>query len=380
MPKAAYARKGTASYLKLQEKKQKNSKKPLRQAQGKLTMTELLAQVGEPQTLRRSQQVSGKIISVSPDEVLVDIGAKSEGVIMGRELAWAKEAGVEFKVGETLSATVGLPESEAGSVLLTLRNVPLQTRWQLLKKKKDQGEFVEVRAVEVQRAGLVVEIGGLRGFIPAAFLALEYLSDISLLIGKNFLAEIVELDESQNRIILSQKPTERKEELLKKLEKVEIGKQYLAKVRNVLPFGLLTEIEGVQGLIPLSELSWEKIDEPQKFFKQGDEVEVLVTDKDEREGRLTLSLKQLQEDPWQKVAEKYAKDQEVHGKVSKIERFGAFVAIEPGVEALLHSSKIPPGVELKAGQTVLCVVDSLDLKNRKISLSLVPTEKPVGYR
>lgn len=373
MPKSIHAKKRTSSDLKPQEKKNTDSKKPT-------TMAELIAQTGPPKTLKRGQEVAGKIVSVTDDEVMVDIGAKSEGVIMGRELEWARQAGVEFKVGDALTAAVGMPESESGTVLLTLRNVPLATRWQLLKKKKDAKELVEVRGVEVQRAGLVVEIGGLRGFIPAAFLALEYLSDISALVGKNFLAEIIELDESQNRIILSQKPAEKKEELLQKLEKVEIGKKYSAKVRNVLPFGVLAEIEGVQGLVPLSELAWEKIDEPQKSFKQGDEIEVLIIDKDEKVGRLTLSVKQLGEDPFTKAAEKYAKDQEVSGKVLKIERFGAFVEIEPGVEALLHSSKIPPGVELKVGQDVFCIVDSLDLKNRKMSLSLVPTEKPVGYR
>lgn len=344
------------------------------------TMAELLSQVGGLSTFARGQKVTGKIISVSDDEVLIDIGAKSEGMIMGRELEWARDGGIEFKVGEELTATVGMAESEAGSVLLTLRFTPQKNRWAQLDKKKQAHEELEVKGLELQRAGLVVEALGIRGFIPASFIDVDTLGNMSSYLGKTFPAYVVEIDEAQNRLILAQKPREKPQELLKKLEGMEIGKSYPAKIRNVFPFGLLVDVSGIAGFIPTAELSWEKIEDLGKVFNQGDDVDVLVLGFDKEQSRLNLSVKQLQDDPWAKIAEKYAKNQEVRGKVTSLERFGTFVTLEPGIEALIHISKVPPGVELKVGQEIICIVESVDLSSRKISLSLMPTEKPVDYR
>jgi ribosomal protein S1 len=344
------------------------------------SMEDLLTKVGLPLSPRRGQEVSGVVVSASPTEVLVDIGGKSEGVIRGRELDFAKELGLKFEVGDTVIVRVAIAEDEAGSTLLSVRSVGTTKRWQSLEEKKEKQEEIEVKGLEVQRSGLLVEYGGIRGFIPATLLDPQFLGKAQDLVGKTIRAQVIEVDQAQNRVILSQKPLIPSEELVKRLSKFKIGESYPAIVSSVLPFGVLVDLAGVPGLIHLSEISWEKVTDPAFYFKVGDKIEVLVLGYEEGQGRLNLSTKQLGEDPWAKVSQKYNLEEEVKGKVVRVADFGVFVQLEKGVEGLLHISKIPPGVELKLGSPVDCLIESLEPEKRRISLSLVLREKPVGYR
>jgi len=344
------------------------------------SMDELLNKVSLPHIPKRGQEVSGLVVSVSPSEVLVDIGGKSEGVLRGKELEFAHQMGLKFEVGDTIIATVAVAEDESGSTLLSVRSTGGVRRWKILEEKKEKQEEIEVKAIEVQRMGLLVDAGGIRGFIPATLLDSQFLGKAEELVGKTIRAQIVEVDQAQNRLILSQKPSISPKELKKKISKFKIGEKYPAIVSNILPFGVLVDLDGVPGLIHLSEISWEKVTDPGRYFRVGDKIEVLVLGFEESQGRLNLSTKQLGEDPWQTVAKKYSLDEKVKGKVVRVTDFGVFVQLEKGIEGLLHISKIPPGVELKVGSEVDCLIESVEPEKRRISLSLVLKEKPVGYR
>ncbi len=381
--------------------------------------------------LKRNQEVAGKIVSVSPSEVLVDIGAKSEGVIAGRELSAASDIIANLAVGDMLDATVLYPENDAGQVVLSLRKHSQDLRWKELEENKDVDEDIEVVALEVNRGGVICDYKGIRGFLPGSQLT-KAPAQLADLIGKSLSARVIEVDRQSNRLILSQKKPDKKDlgEIAKLLAKVEIGQKLSGIVSAVLPFGIFVEVEvgsagpvagfppasahsskksnlnqkdqvelravgnpstsatrnkkGVQakleGLVHVSEISWEKVEDPAQFFKVGDKVDVMVIAKEESTGRLNLSVKQLGEDPFTKIAEVYTKDKDVKGTVAKVTPFGVIVSLSSGVEGLIHISKIPPNVTFDVGQTIECSVESVDAKARRIALVPIVTEKPILYR
>ncbi|OGD93408.1 hypothetical protein A2697_00615 [Candidatus Curtissbacteria bacterium RIFCSPHIGHO2_01_FULL_41_44] len=388
------------------------------------TMAELLASTGyRIPALRRGQEVSGKIISISPFEILIDIGAKSEGLVYGRELAAVGDLIEQFSVGDKVDAQVIFPENDAGQVVLSLRKLSGEKRWLELEEKREEQEDIGVVAVEVNRGGVICDFLGLRGFLPASLLSVSLSGQaqapakLEQLIGKNLTVRVIEVDRSTNRLIFSQKQLSKSDidSLLKLLSKVEIGEKYSGQVSAVLPFGIFVEIEigsvgklaggqvgkkptnpqtheptsqKLEGLVHISEISWEKVDDPSKLFKVGDKLEVMVIAKDLASGRLNLSVKQLATDPFLAVSEKYAKDQEVSGKVAKITPYGVFVTLKhPStgqglneIEGLIHISKLPPNVSYEIGQVVECLVESVDTRARRISLVPVVREKPILYR
>lgn len=338
--------------------------------------------------LRRNQEVTGKVVSVSPQEVLIDIGAKSEGVVSGRELSAVSDLASKLTVGDTVEATVLYPENDAGQVVLSLRKLSGEKRWAELEEKRENSEDIEVVALEVNRGGVICDYLGIHGFLPSSQLT-KAPAKLTDLIGKGLTARVIEVDRNSNRLILSQKSPNKKdlEAVLKLLSKVNIGDKVSGIVSAVLPFGIFAEIElgkeekgKVEGLVHISELSWEKIEDPAKFFKVGDKVEVLVIAKDEMTGRLNLSIKQLLEDPFMKVSEQYTKDLEVSGTVARVTPFGVFVTLSDGIEGLIHISKIPPNESFDVGQKVNCSVEAVDTKSRRISLVPVVLEKPILYR
>ncbi len=363
-------------------------------------------------SLRRNQEVTGKVVSVSPQEVSIDIGAKSEGIVSGRELSAVSDLVSKLTVGDTVDATVLYPENDAGQVVLSLRKLSGEKRWAELEEKKENSEDIEVVALEVNRGGVICDYLGIHGFLPSSQL-IKAPSKLTDLIGKSLTARVIEVDRNSNRLILSQKSPNKRDldAVLKLLAKVNIGDKVSGIVSAVLPFGIfveidlkkvenvstgrntqasnVSEVEGqkgeeekakLEGLVHISELSWEKTEDPGKFFKVGDEVEVLVIAKDETTGRLNLSIKQLQEDPFGKVSEKYTKDLEVSGIVSRVTPFGVFVNLPDGMEGLVHISKIPPNENFEVGQKVDCSVEAVDTKSRRISLVPVVLEKPILYR
>ncbi len=378
---------------------QNTSKTPIRQAQGKQSFAELFeASQKKVSSLRRNQEVIGRVIAVSPQEVLIDIGAKSEGIVSGRELSAVSELISKLTAGDSVEATVLYPENDAGQVVLSLRKLSGEKRWVELEEKKENSEDIEVVALEVNRGGVICDYLGIHGFLPASQLTqstgpgrAEEPAKLTDLIGRTLTARVIEVDRGTNRLILSQKQPNKKdlEAILVLLAKVKIGDKVSGVISAVLPFGIFVEIDveqektgksKLEGLVHISELSWEKIEDPAKFFKVGDKVDVVVIAKDEATGRLNLSLKQLQDDPFISVSAQYTKDLEVSGTVTKVTPFGVFVSLADGLEGLIHISKIPPNVNFEVGQKVECSVEAVDLRSRRISLVPVVREKPVLYR
>ena len=393
-----------------------------KQGKKNLTMEELLRSTGyKIPSLRRRQEVSGKIVSITPQEILIDIGAKSEGIVTGRELTSVRDLVAGLSVGDQVDAQVMLPESDAGQVVLSLRKLSQDTRWKDLEEKRTDQEDMKVIAMEVNRGGVICDWLGLRGFLPASQLSLpssgkfQPPSKLENLIGKSLTCRVIEVDRSTNRLIFSQKQLGKKdlESLLKLLGRIKIGQKYSGVVTAVLPFGIFVEINleeairqsgdqaigktrklepadldtrkpngpaKLEGLVHISEISWEKVDDLTKLFQVGDEVEVVVIAKDEITGRLNLSIKQLMADPFEKASSLYSKDQKVSGVVARITSYGVFVNLEAGIEGLMHISKIPPNVTFKKGDTVECLIESVDARARKISLVPVVKEKPILYR
>ena len=397
----------------VQKSQDKNSRKSSKHlgSLAKLSFADLLeTDEHQVRALKRGQEVSGTIVSVSPSEILVDIGAKAEGIISSRELAAASDIISKLSVGDKLDANVLYPENDAGQVVLSLRKLSQDVRWGELEEKKDTDEQIEVVAVEVNRGGVICDYFGIRGFLPASQLvsAPARLTD---LIGKSLAVKVIEVDRKTNRLIFSQKRPDTKDlgKIQELLKEVEIGQKLQGVVAAVLPCGIFVEVEvgqvgnlvgrsvgrkkptdpqtqkpkdlsKLEGLVHISEISWEKVEDVGRYFKVGDIVDVMVIAKDEMSGRLNLSIKQLSTDPFLQVSKKFTKDQEVSGGVVRITPYGVIVSLEGGVEGLIHMSKIPPNVEYQVGQKINCTVESIESKARKIALVPVIREKPVLYR
>lgn len=349
-------------------------------------MADLLAASGyKIPRLRRGQEVTGKIVSISHHEIVIDVGAKSEGIVAAKELSSVKDLISKFKAGDQIEAVVISPENDAGQVVLSLRKLSGEKRWQELEEKQKTGEEIEVHAVEANRGGLICDYFGLRGFLPASQLSggASQSSKLEGLLGKNIQASILEVDRTTARLILSQKPKDKDiEAILRALANVQIGEKLKGVVTAVLPFGIFVEVEPskLEGLVHISEISWEKIDNPAKFFKVGDKIEVMAIAKDETSGRLNLSVKQLSVDPFTAVSSKYAKDEAVTGTVARTTPYGIFVILEAGVEGLIHISKLPPDQNYQTGQKIVCTVESIDASARRIALIPIVKAKPILYR
>lgn len=364
----------------------KKSSGPIRQAQGKQSFADLFAaSENKVPRLRRNQEVTGTVVAVSPSEILIDVGAKSEGIVTGRELAAVSNLASKISIGNKVDATVISPENDAGQVVLSLRKLSGEKRWEELEEKRDSEEEIEVSAAEVNKGGIIVDYLGIRGFLPASQLS-SVPSRLTDLIGKTLNVRVIEVDRQTNRLILSQKGEESKDldRILPLLAKVSIGDTLPGTITAVLPFGVFVEVEidkeKLDGLVHVSELSWEKIDDPTKAFKVGDRVEVMLIGKDEDTGKISLSVKQLQKDPFEEVAAKYSQEENVKGTVLRVTPYGVVVSLEGGHEGLIHISKIPPEMTMDVGNEVECTVDSVDVKARKISLVPVSKAKPVLYR
>ena len=347
-----------------------------------LTMADLLESTGyKIPALKRGQEVTGKVISKDRSEILIDIGAKSEGIVFGREFDAVRDMATKMTAGDAVEATVVYPENDAGQVVLSLRKHSGDKLWRELVEKIESGESITVTAIEANRGGIICEYSGLQGFLPAIHLHTQ-ISSPSDFFGKTLQVEVIDVDRDANRLIFAQKKDEKEQERAKKLlAKVEIGQKYEGEVKSILPFGVFVELENsIVGLVHISEIAWEKVDDPTKFFKVGQKVEVMASAKDEEAGKLSLSLKQLAKDPFEEISAKYSKDQKVTGSVSKVVRGGFYVTLDQGLEGFVSASKIPPDQSWETGKTVECIVESVDISTRKITLVPYALEKPIFYR
>lgn len=346
-------------------------------------MEELLAQSGNKlQTFKRGDVITGKITEITGRAVYIYVGGKAEAIVADREFEAARDYIKTLKVGDELTAFVTSPENDSGQIIVSLKRAAADSRWKIFEEALAENNTITVKGREVNKGGLVVEAEGVFGFIPASQLSKEVVGRPETLVAKAVQAKVIEVDRNQNRLVLSEKAVTEAEEIAgrkKLLESVEMGATYTGKVVGLVPFGAFVEVtvgkgksaQTLEGLVHISEISWEKVEEVGKALKEGDEVEVKVIGTDEESGKLALSLKQLSDDPWKNMGDNYAVDSKHTGKVVKVMPYGVIVHMEKGIEGLIHASKMPPQMPFNEAQEVEVFVESVDLSKRRLSLGVV---------
>jgi ribosomal protein S1 len=365
---------------------------PKKSANEPQTMEELINQVGYTlKGVKKGDVLEGKITSVSPKEITIDIGGKAEGVIIDRELETYKDMLMALKPGDSVVAQVIVAENDRGQSVLSLRRSIFEKRWTTLADAAKSGEPVEVIIKDPVRGGVLVEYGGLRGYIPQSQLDSTLSKQMDKVSGRRVMAKVLEVDKDTNRLIFSQRALSEEATLSKQKDLLELlkeGETVQATITGVVPFGafakIVVEKDGekldIEGLIHISEIAWEKVEDPHQYLKVGDGMKVKIVGVDSQTGKLTLSLKQLLPDPWEHVLDMFEKDTQVKGTVSRVSPYGIFVTLSPGIEGLIHISKVSPGEEPKAGDELSLTIEDIQPEKRKISLSVALTEKPIGYR
>jgi small subunit ribosomal protein S1 len=355
-----------------------------------ITMAELLAKMSKKAAqFTKGQRVMGKLLSKTPEALIFDVGGKSEGIVKEKGYTDAKEFIETLKVGDSVMVTVLVPETRDGITILALKDAMKDISWTKLEAAKKDGTEVPVLGKGVNASGFVVDVMGIEGFIPTSQLGREVSGNAESLVGKYFKARVMEIDKVNNKIVLSEKEvSEAGNILLTKKASAEIkeGEVYDGTVTTVAPFGAFVKIEvtvgkekaQVEGLVHVSELSFTKVNLPSDVVKEGDKVKVRVLAA--RDGKLSLSMKQAAKDPWLEAAEKYKAEAKVTGKVVRISDFGVFVELEPGIEGLIHITKIPPTHKINMGDEVKCTIEDVNVKDKRIALGLVLTSAPIGYK
>ncbi len=328
-------------------------------------MADLLAKQDNKKSssfLTRGQEIEGTVILISDSEIILDLGSKAEGVLPKKDLS--PEQFSNLKVGDKLLTFVVVPENESHQVVLELHKTvitkggkPGNIRLDRFITAKKNNQVLTGKGLEVNKGGLIVEIDKVRGFLPSSLVALSQAANLDALIDKDIQVTVVEVDPSQNRLILSQK-TNVSEEVKSKLSKLKQGDKVEGEVAAVLPFGIFVTLpDGVEGLVHVSELSWDKVEDPGSLFKIGDKVLSQVISIDSNTGRANLSVKQLSQDPFKEKAGQFQPDDIVKGTITKVTTQGVFLDVE-GVEGLIPSSKMEGDVTYEAGKSLSCLVDS----------------------
>lgn len=401
------------------------------------TMEELIELYGEKvKGFKKGEEIDAKITAITAKSMYFDINGKTEGVVLGREFEACKGFIQTLKVGSKLKVRVGNPENDRGQILLNLRQAARDYAWEFFEDKLKKQEAMTVRGKEVNKGGLIVMVPyGLQGFVPGSQLGSKWQGKHQTLVNRVVKAIVIEVDRKNNRLVLSERLVSdadkiaAEEELLKK---VKIGKSYEGKIVQVLPYGLMVEIaitepqrstqkrgkekpanarltspsgeaisgqaearkglkrgdsvssadssalSAIPGLVHISEISWGRVEDIKSLYQTGDKIKVKTLRVEE--GKLQLSVKQLASDPWGDLKKRYPQGEPIKGVVKRLEAYGALVEIEPGIEGLLHISKIPPDYQINVGDKVSCFVELANPKERKLSLGLVLKKKPVGYK
>ncbi|NUW34378.1 MULTISPECIES: 30S ribosomal protein S1 [Nonomuraea] len=332
--------------------------------------------------------VEGTVVKVDRDEVLLDIGYKTEGVIPSRELSIKHDVDPAdvVEVGEHVEALVLQKEDKEGRLILSKKRAQYERAWGTIEKIKDEDGIVTGTVIEVVKGGLILDIG-LRGFLPASLVEMRRVRDLQPYVGRELEAKIIELDKNRNNVVLSrrawleQTQSEVRQTFLNTLQKGQVRKGVVSSIVN---FGAFVDLGGVDGLVHVSELSWKHIDHPSEVVEVGQEVTVEVLDVDMERERVSLSLKATQEDPWQQFARTHQIGQVVPGRVTKLVPFGAFVRVEEGIEGLVHISELAerhveiPEQVVQVGDEIFVKIIDIDLDRRRISLSLKQANEGVG--
>ncbi|SEH66607.1 MULTISPECIES: 30S ribosomal protein S1 [Atopobiaceae] len=332
--------------------------------------------------------VTGTVVKIEHDEVLLDIGFKSEGVIPSRELSIRKDVNPEeiVNLGDTIEALVLQKEDKEGRLILSKKRAEYERAWNAVEEKFNAGQNVEGEVIEVVKGGLILDIG-LRGFLPASLVDLRRVKDLNAYMGTRIEARVIEMDRNRNNVVLSRRVVleeARKAERSEILSKLQSGMRLKGTVSSIVDFGAFVDLGGIDGLIHISELSWNHVNHPSEVVKVGQEVEVQVLDVDLNRERISLGLKQTTEDPWRTLVKKYPVGAIVEGSVTKLVTFGAFVDLGDGVEGLVHISEMAkqhvdaPAQVCTVGDTVQVKVMEIDLDRRRISLSMKAAAETLG--
>jgi len=327
--------------------------------------------------------IDGVVVRVDPDEVLVDVGSKSEGVISSRELGTREPGTPDLHSGDHIKVFVLQPENEDGNVVLSLRRARAESVWVKAQEQQATGEMMDAEVREQNKGGLIVNILGLRGFLPTSQVSRTYSSNLQELVGQRIGVKILEVNRKRNRLIVSQKAAfdeDRARQRGELFEKLKIGDEIEGKVSGLTTYGAFVNLGAADGLIHISELSWDRVANVADVLQVGQDVRVKVIKLDPETSRISLSLRQLGQDPWDHIEKRFPPGAIVEGEVSKIKKYGAFLQIGDGIEGLLHISELAwEHVEhtedvVQVGQKLRVRVLQADRSRRRISLSLKQAE------
>ncbi len=335
--------------------------------------------------INEGEVVHGTVVRVDKDEVLVDIGYKSEGVIPVAELTIRRSVNPadEVALGEEIDALVLTKEDAEGRLILSKKRARFELAWKAIESAAETGEPVNGRVIEVVKGGLILDLG-VRGFLPASLVDIRRVQDLDEFLSKELRCKVIELNRSRNNVVLSRRAVledERKEMRQAILDRLNPGDVIEGQISNIVDFGAFVDLDGMDGLIHISELSWSHVNHPSEVLEIGQTVQVKVLDIDRERQRISLGLKQTQSDPWQQVLDNYNEGDVVEGRVAKVVTFGAFVEILPGVEGLVHISELAahhvenPREVVQQGQAVNVRVLEIDGERRRLSLSLKRVEE-----
>lgn len=345
-------------------------------------MEKLLA--SQPQkniNLHRNQEIEGVVIVKTDKEIVLDLGSKSEGVLASRELSDKVDI---LKPGDKIKVYVVMAENESGQTVVSLR--PVQPKmssysgrgggrslnWAKFTTAQNQKSKLQGKVTEINKGGLIVEVDGVRGFLPNSQVGFELLKKSSNgldgLLDQMLTVTVIEVDANNNKLIFSQRG-QTSPEVLEKLKLFKSGQKVTGKIITVLPFGLVVEVDGVEGLVFISDVAWEKVEDLTSMFKVGESVDVVVLSLDEDLGRLNLSIKQLIEDPFKKLAEDYPADEVVKGEITVVSDSGVSVKFKDGVEGFLAASKMDSSTTYEVGQSMSFLVDNIDSNRRRVNLA-----------
>src|SRR5690242_3672504 len=328
--------------------------------------------------------VKGKVVRIDKDEVLVDIGYKSEGVIPANELSIRRsvDPSEEVSLGEHVDALVLTKEDQEGRLVLSKKRARFEKAWRKIEAAAETGEPVEGSVIEVVKGGLILDLG-VRGFLPASLVDIRRVHNLEEFTGQTLECKVIELNRSRNNVVLSRRAVleeERKEVREQILGRLEPGQVVEGKISNIVDFGAFVDLDGIDGLIHISELSWSHVNHPSEVVSIGDDVRIKVLDIDRDRQRISLGLKQTQEDPWQRVISTHRSGDVLEGTVTKVVAFGAFVEILPGVEGLVHISELAdhhvenPSEVVEPGSKLNVKILEIDEERRRLSLSIKRVE------
>jgi small subunit ribosomal protein S1 len=331
--------------------------------------------------------VTGHVVRIDNDEVLVDIGYKSEGVIPSGELSIRKsvDPSDEVSLGEEVDALVLTKEDQDGRLILSKKRARFEKAWRRIEAAAESGEPVNGSVIEVVKGGLIIDLG-VRGFLPASLVDIRRVPNLDEYMGQTIECKVIELNRSRNNVVLSRRAVleeQRKEDRERILDRLQPGQIVEGTISNIVDFGAFVDLDGIDGLIHISELSWSHVNHPSEILNIGDTVSVKVLDIDRQRQRISLGLKQTQEDPWQRVVDTYNIGDELEGNVTKVVTFGAFVEILDGVEGLVHISELAqhhvdnPREIIQPGDPVRVKILEIDSERRRLSLSIKRVEGQV---